>query len=312
MDAKAQEEPLRALRVKRTAMATDANGLSTLATLATGSFERVERELRAESAQLHAQMQRYQVAFNGIAQGICIFDPEDRVVLSNRRYAEIYRLATEQVRPGMTLREIVELRIAAGTCATANADAYLSFCASNNAATAGMFWSVPLRDGRTIQIRHQPLPNGDWVSTHEDITELSAARASANQRLQQQALIDWVPDHLWVKDTESRFVVVNRASAAANGRATPSDMIGLTDFALHSQETAREFRAIEQEIIASGEPLIDREEVVVDPSGARRWLSSTKVPVRDERGETIGLVGIARDITTHKLAEAMRDRRRKY
>ena len=180
---KPKKTPLRALRVKRTAMATDANGLSTLATLATGSFERVERELRAESAQLHAQMQRYQVAFNGIAQGICIFDPEDRVVLSNRRYAEIYRLAPEQVRPGMTLREIVELRIAAGTCATANADAYLSFCASNNAAKAGMFWSVPLRDGRTIQVRHQPLPNGDWVSTHEDITELSAARASANQRL---------------------------------------------------------------------------------------------------------------------------------
>ena len=54
--------------------------------------------------------------------------------------------------------------------------------------------------------------------------------------------------------------------------------------------------------------MIDREEVVVDPSGAKRWLSSTKVPVRDERGETIGLVGIARDITTHKLAEVMRDR----
>ena len=163
---------MRATPLTRPAKAPGAHGLQTLVKLASGSFECVERELRAEIAQLQAQMQRYLAAFNGIAQGFCIFNSEDRVILSNRRYAEIYRIAPEQVRSGMTLREIVELRVAAGTCATANADAYLLFCASNNAAKPGMFWSVALRDGRTVQIRHQPLPNGDWISTHEDATEL--------------------------------------------------------------------------------------------------------------------------------------------
>ena len=298
---------MRATPLTRPAKAPGAHGLQTLVKLASGSFECVERELRAEIAQLQAQMQRYLAAFNGIAQGFCIFNSEDRVILSNRRYAEIYRIAPEQVRSGMTLREIVELRVAAGTCATANADAYLLFCASNNAAKPGMFWSVALRDGRTVQIRHQPLPNGDWISTHEDATELSATRASANQRLSQQALIDWVPDYLWVKDTESRFVVVNKALATDSGRATTSDMIGLTDFDLHALEAAQQFRATEQALIASGKPMIDKEELVVDLSGAKRWLSSTKVPVRNERDETIGLVGIARDITAHKLAQILRD-----
>jgi diguanylate cyclase (GGDEF)-like protein/PAS domain S-box-containing protein len=307
MDAEAERQPLRAIRVTRAARTPNANGLNTLAKLATISFEGVERELQAEIARLQAQTQRYLTAFNGIAQGFCVFDPEDRVVLSNRRYAEIYRFAPDQVRPGTTLREIVELRVAAGTCATANADAYLSFVASNNAAKPGMFSTAPLRDGRTIQVRHQPLPNGDWVSTHEDITELGAARASANQRLQQQTLIDWVPDYLWIKDTESRFVVANKALAVDSGRATTSDMIGLTDFDLHAPEAAQQFRAIEQAIIASGKPMIDREELVVDRSGAAQWLLSTKVPVRNERDETIGLVGIARDITAHKLAEVLRD-----
>ena len=132
-----------------------------------------------------------------------------------------------------------------------------------------MFWSAPLRDGRTIQIRHQPLPNGDWVSTHEDITELGAARASANQRLQQQALIDWVPDYLWVKDTESRFVVVNRALSRRQRPCDAERYDRLDRFRSPSPEAAQEFRAIEQEIIASGNPMIDREEVVVDRSGAK-------------------------------------------
>ena len=307
MYAEAERQPLRAIPVTRAAKTPDTNGMATLAKLATSSFEGVERELRAEIAQLQAQKLRYLAAFNGIAQGFCIFDSENRVILSNRRYAEIYRLAPEQIRSGATLREIVELRVAAGTCATATADAYLSLCASNDAAKEGVCWSAVLRDGRTIQIRRQPLPGGDWVSTHEDITELSAARAAANQRLSQQALIDWVPDYLWVKDTESRFVVVNKALATDSGRATTSDMIGLTDFDLHAPQAAQEFRAIEQRIISSGQPLIDREELVVGPSGAKQWLSSTKVPVRNERDETVALVGIARDITARKLADVLRD-----
>ena len=80
---------------------------------------------------MQTQAQHYQVAFDAVAQGICFFDREDRVILSNRRFAEIYQLEPEQIRPNMTLREIVELRIAAGTWTTA-ADDYLSFCVSNH------------------------------------------------------------------------------------------------------------------------------------------------------------------------------------
>ena len=296
-----------AIPITWAAKAPDAIGLATLAKLTNGAFEGVERELRAEIAQLQAQTLRYLTVFNSRAQGLCVFDRENRVILSNRRYAEIYRVAPEQIRPGATLREIVELRVAAGTCAAATADAYFLSYASNNAAKAGMFWNAELPDGRTVQIRGQPLPGGEWVSTHEDIAELSTACASANQRLSLQALIDWVPDYLWVKDTESRFVVVNEALATDNGRATTRDMIGLTDFDLHAPEAAQEFRAIEQDIIASGQPMIAREELVVDQSGVKKWLLSTKVPVRDDRDETVGLVGISRDITERKLADALRE-----
>ena len=160
---------MRAIPVTRNAKAADANGLDTLAKLATESREVIADDRDATIAQLQAQALRYQAAFDAIAQGICFFDGEERLILSNRRFAEIYRLAPEQIRPGATLSEIVELRVAAGTCAAATADDYLSFCESNNAAKEGMIWTAELPDGRTIQIRHQPMPGGGWIATHEEL-----------------------------------------------------------------------------------------------------------------------------------------------
>ena len=296
-----------AIPVARPTKEPDVDGLGTLARLATESHEVITGDRDATIAQLQALARRHQAVIDTLAQGVCFFDSEERLILSNRRYAEIYRLAPEQVRPGATLREIIELRVAAGTYSAAAADADLSFCAANSAAKEETIWTAELRDGRNVQIRRQPLSGGGWVSTHEDVTDFNAPRASANLRLSLQALIDWVPDYLWVKDTETRFVVVNKALAIDSGCAKTSDMIGLTDFDLHAPEAAQEFRAIEQNVIPSGKPMIDREELVVDRSGVKMWLSSTKVPVRDDGDETVGLVGIARNITARKLADALRD-----
>ena len=143
------------------------------------------------------------------------------------------------------------------------------------------------------------------TESHEVIT----GDRVANERHSLQALIDCVPDYLWVKDTESRFVVVNKALATDSGRAKTSDMIGLTDFDLHAPEAAQEFRAIEQNIIRSGQSMVDREELTVDASGAKKWLLSTKVPLRNDRNEIVGLLGFARDITELKAARGLANER---
>jgi len=82
-------------------------------------------------------------------------------------------------------------------------------------------WTLALGDGRTVQIRHQPMPGGGWVAAHEDITEIKATRDAANERLSLQALIDRLPDNLWVKDVKSRFVIANQATATRIGVAGP-------------------------------------------------------------------------------------------
>jgi diguanylate cyclase (GGDEF)-like protein/PAS domain S-box-containing protein len=301
MVAGAEGQPLRATSLERAANGRHVDGLGVLARLASESHDVVMDDRDARIAQLEAQAQRYQAAFDAIAQGVCFFDAEDRLILSNRRFAEIYRFAPEQIRPGATLREIVELRIAAGTWVTA-ADDYLSFCLSNHFSEEAIVWMTELRDGRLVQIRRQPMPDGGCVVTHEDITELKAARATANERVSLQALIDRLPDNLWVKDVNSRFVIANQVTATRMGITGPAELTGKTDLELLPSEIAQKFFADEQEIIRTGQPMIDKEEYVF-----KTWISTTKVPLRNEHNEIFGVAGISRDITARRLAETSRD-----
>jgi len=297
---------LRNSPIRQTAEGVDNFNLTALAKLASDSFAAVECELRAKIATLEAQALRHETALDKISQGVCFFDGEQRLILSNDRYAAIYKLRPEDIEPGTTLRQIAERRFAVGTCPM-GADDYLSLCASIIAGTSARTWTSELDDGRTIHICHQPMPDGGWVATHEDITELKATRAVANERVSLQALIDRLPDYLWVKDNQSRFVVVNKALASDSGRAATSDMVGLTDFDLHPPEIAESFRAADQDVLSSGQSLIDGEETIVASSGVRKWLSTTKVPLRNDRNEIFGIVGISRDVTERRRENLLRD-----
>ena len=117
-----------------------------------------------------------------------------------------------------------------------------------------------------------------------------------------RALIDCVPDYLFVKDTNSRFVVANPAVAEDLGFAA-TGLIGKTDFDLHARERAEKFFADEQEVMKSGKPKIDIEEFIVTASGQKKWLATSKLPLRDPSGKISGIVGVCRDITERKLSE---------
>jgi len=306
--AAAEDRLLRANPIRRAEGQLDESRVVALARAAAESHEAVAREQQGAIAQLQAQALRYQTAIDNISQGVCFFDGEGRLILCNRRFAEIYRLGLDQVPPGASLREIAERRAAVGTCPT-SVDAYLAHSAAINSGDEPKIWTAALPDGRTIRIHHQPMSDGGWVSTHEDVTEFQEKRAIADERISLQALIDWAPDYLWIKDAESRFVVVNKALASDNGRVRTSDMIGLTDFDLHAPEAARGFRALEQDILATGRAMINREESVITAAGDRKWFASTKVPLRNDKGEIFGLMGISRDITELKASRAVANER---
>jgi len=131
------------------------------------------------------------------------------------------------------------------------------------------------------------------------VRDRTASLSEANALL--QTLLDYVPDQIYFKDAESRFIKNSRSQAVALGLSDPSQVVGKTDFDFfpHAQRSYAE----EQEIIQSGKPLVDLEERVVWPDSRETWVSTTKVPLRDQEGHIIGTFGISRDITERKRAE---------
>jgi rsbT co-antagonist protein RsbR len=119
-----------------------------------------------------------------------------------------------------------------------------------------------------------------------------------------RTLINKLPDHIYAKDREGRFLLVNEAQAHYMGAETPEELIGKSDFDFYPPELARQYLADEQALLESGQPLIDHEEPNIDrQAGEETWTSTTKVPFRDSRGRVVGIVGISRDITGRKQAE---------
>jgi diguanylate cyclase (GGDEF)-like protein/PAS domain S-box-containing protein len=140
-----------------------------------------------------------------------------------------------------------------------------------------------------------------------------AEEALAYEQYLMRALMENVPDSIYFKDTESRFIRNNPAITKRFGLSDPAQAIGKTDFDFFTREFAEETYAQEQEIIKTGQPLIDREEKLTYTDGRVRWALSTKMPLRDQAGQIIGILGLGRDITKLKETEqALRESEERY
>ncbi len=126
--------------------------------------------------------------------------------------------------------------------------------------------------------------------------------ALEHERFLLRTLMDNLPDRIYFKDHESRFLRNSRAHLQRFALTDASQAIGKSDFDFFSEEHARQAYEDEQKIIRSGQP-ITREERETWPDGSVTWALSTKLPLRDEQGKTIGTFGISRDITDRIRAE---------
>jgi methyl-accepting chemotaxis protein len=147
--------------------------LTLLVLIAVGT--RVRRQLSLEQMNL-----RFSAALENMSQGLCMFDATQRLIVCNKRYAELYELTGEQTKPGTTLREILGYRIAKGK-APGDHEGYINDRIREVTANKPHQTTNKLNDGRYISIVHKPMEDGGWVATHEDITE-SASRAELEKR----------------------------------------------------------------------------------------------------------------------------------
>jgi PAS domain S-box-containing protein len=119
-----------------------------------------------------------------------------------------------------------------------------------------------------------------------------------------RVLIDQLADRIAIKDAEGQFVLLNAAMLQYLAAIAPDHLAGRMDVGMQPPELATHLGTDEQAIMESAEPLFDHEETFVDAqTGARSWVTTTKVPLSDAQGQIIGLVSISRDITRRKRAE---------
>ena len=130
---------------------------------------------------------------------------------------------------------------------------------------------------------------------------LRAEGELAHERDLLRILLDNVPDCIYFKDAESRFLRVNKAESRLLGTRNEEEANGRTDFDFFAPQFAEAAYRDERDIVTTGHPLVSKLEEVNTPSG-HRWLNATKVPIKDESGRVVGIVGVSRDITDWKEA----------
>jgi two-component system, NtrC family, sensor kinase len=174
------------------------------------------------------------------------------------------------------------------------------------AADGSVIWALvtfsATRDPQTREHVH--------VAQIQDITTRKQAEAAyASERGLLDAFLQNVPEQVYFKDLDSRFLRVSQVQATRLGFDTPAELVGKTDFDVFGDEHARAAFEDEQRMIRTGEPVIDLEERETFDGDAGRpprtaWVLTTKLPLRDRDGDIVGTFGVSRDITLRKQAEA--------
>jgi len=156
-------------------------------------------ELDRNKADLTEQNRRFDAALGNMHMGLCMFDQEQRLLVCNDRYLDMYRLPKELGRPGTTFRQIIEARIANGLYVGDKSEDYLN---ERLAAAREMQANTKVQemsDGRSIVINHEPMLHGGWVATHEDITQLRQIEEQLSHMARHDALTD-LPNRVLLRD----------------------------------------------------------------------------------------------------------------
>jgi diguanylate cyclase (GGDEF)-like protein/PAS domain S-box-containing protein len=181
--------------------------------------------LRAREAELRRQYERFQTALANMSQGLAMFDSDQRLTICNDRYAQMYGLPPELVKPGMTLREILDARVANGLFVGTNPEAYIRDKIEFATNLSPSCRVQEMSDGRVISVMITPTSDGGWVATHEDVTE----------RRRIEARVEHLAHHDTLTDLPNRTMFTERLAEAVagtrqGGRRAAVFLLGLDRF----------------------------------------------------------------------------------
>ena len=257
---------------------------------------------RAAARALAESEERYRSLVQDLETGILMADLSEGITFANPAAEKTFGvqkdgLVGRNLKEFMSNEEYAAVRAQTSRRREGKRDSYeISICRADGEQRRLQVTAVPQMD-----------ESGNLVGTFGtmlDITESTLLK----QRLEEErtllvTLMENIPDYIYFKDLQSRFVLNNKAHAELLGRSSPQELLGRTDFDFFSREHALKAYADEQHIIRTGKPVIDTVEKVTRPGQPDTWMSTTKMPLRDGVGNVIGTFGVSRDITERRCVE---------
>ena len=210
--------------------------LTSLVLCAIIAFFAMALTLAVLARMLRTDNQRMRVAINNMSQGLCMFDGNERLVVCNQRYMDMYKVSGDVVKPGITLQNLLKYRISNGSFAQDPVEYRRDLV---GAMSAGKTTSTEVKsaDGRSITVINRPMSDGGWVATHEDITERRDAereRISMQEQQQRRAVIEQaiavfrqrVEDHLKTVGEGARTMHATATTLFSNSAQTSQSADG--------------------------------------------------------------------------------------
>jgi PAS domain S-box-containing protein len=255
-------------------------------------------EQRKNQAALRASETSYRGLIQQAADGIIEIERNGRFIGANTAFCDMLGCEREELEGLTILDTYPEYAREAGS-------------QRMSAITPGvvMRFARPMkrRDGSLIQVEvsMRLLENGMLVGILHDITKrMQYEAALAYERSLFSMLMDHLPDSIYFKDKEGRFLRTSRSHAADRGLSEPDEETGKTDADFSTPEHALKAHDDEERIIGTGIPMVDVEELVTYKDRPPAWFVSTKMPLRDAAGSIVGTFGISHNVTaSRELAE---------
>jgi len=261
-----------------------------------------EAELKRQR-DLASQNVRFNAAVENMSQGLSMFDEQQRLIICNQRYLEIYRLCVDEVRPGTAIKQILQSRANNGT-AQESRESNIDQWADEIKERKQYQSTVKLTDGRYISVVHRSMSGGGWVSTHEDVT----VRRREEEELDEtkkflDSIIENIPVAVTVKDARTRkFVLVNQRFEKMLG--LPRDnLLGRDVYDIYPGNSAKLIDNSDTESLRPGAGVVSDEYEIEMPQRHTCTLATSRIVVRNTKGDPKYLVVVIDDITERKKSE---------
>jgi diguanylate cyclase (GGDEF)-like protein/PAS domain S-box-containing protein len=263
------------------------------------------RQEEASQRKLHEQNMHLDAALENMSHGLAMFDRHGKLIVCNRQYGEMYGIPIEQLPPGISLEEVLRLRIARGSYAGNDPQQYMNRILAMAAANKPGFNEFTLPNGRVLSVAHRPMPDGGWVATLEDITERKRAEVELNRtKMFLDTVIENVPVAILVREPETfRYVLINRAAEQFVG-SSRDQVLGKTAYDIFPKERADLIAEHDAAALKTANvPLLITDHSIQIPGGRDRNVTTKKLTVRASNGMPQCLIAVIEDVTEKRLAE---------